>query len=442
MPVNQGYTGPQYGMLALPRVGNEVLVQHVLGDPDHPVVVGQLHNALTPTPQLLPAGKTVTTAVRGNVLGAAAAPRQHALALDDKKGKETFETTAPMSLNVEAGADHVEQTNDNRRAEVHEDLEIVVRGRVLIRAGRDVHLRAGQGGHVTLNTTDAQLDDARKRTPAPPPAPPAETYKPAPTIEEVKKGATLARGMEGPAVTQLQQALNKAGFQVPVTGRFDAATEDAVKKFKSAHGLTGDPGVVGPTTLESLQCAGGQSCDTSPTDARKRLLQLMQADDIDPQATTHDNTIGDLEAVADPTRFSDDLCAFMLYMYDKGWTYRTGSSNCRLGQGKSQHLRGQAIDIVAVKRAKSWAGGAGASWVDAAGQGNEGAIAVIEQFVADARASGYIYINGAGSPQVIGPNLLRSRGVVDLDTNDVGINHEDHLHFGTKSKGGPLGPVS
>ncbi len=56
--VNQGWAGPGYGSVNLPRVGHEVLVEFLDGDPDHPVVVGRLYNATSQFPYTLPAHKT------------------------------------------------------------------------------------------------------------------------------------------------------------------------------------------------------------------------------------------------------------------------------------------------------------------------------------------------------------------------------------------------
>jgi type VI secretion system secreted protein VgrG len=56
--VNQGWAGPGYGAMNLPRVGHEVLVEFLDGDPDMPVVVGRVYNATSQFPYVLPDHKT------------------------------------------------------------------------------------------------------------------------------------------------------------------------------------------------------------------------------------------------------------------------------------------------------------------------------------------------------------------------------------------------
>ncbi len=59
--VSQGWAGTGYGMIVIPRVGQEVLVGFLEGDPDQPVIVGRVYNATQTTPYKLPEHKTRST---------------------------------------------------------------------------------------------------------------------------------------------------------------------------------------------------------------------------------------------------------------------------------------------------------------------------------------------------------------------------------------------
>ncbi len=56
--VSQGWAGGGYGMVLHPRVGNEVIIAYLDGDPDEPLIIGRLHNALNVSPLTTPAEKT------------------------------------------------------------------------------------------------------------------------------------------------------------------------------------------------------------------------------------------------------------------------------------------------------------------------------------------------------------------------------------------------
>ncbi len=60
MRVNQGWGGVGFGMINIPRIGQEVLVGFLDGDVDDPVVMGRVFNALNPVPYKLPDRKTIS----------------------------------------------------------------------------------------------------------------------------------------------------------------------------------------------------------------------------------------------------------------------------------------------------------------------------------------------------------------------------------------------
>ncbi|UQG54257.1 MULTISPECIES: type VI secretion system tip protein TssI/VgrG [unclassified Marinobacter] len=58
--VSQGWAGGQYGFMALPRIGSEVIVSFLDGDPDQPIITGCTYNATSMPPYALPQYKTRT----------------------------------------------------------------------------------------------------------------------------------------------------------------------------------------------------------------------------------------------------------------------------------------------------------------------------------------------------------------------------------------------
>ncbi|HSN96741.1 MAG TPA: type VI secretion system tip protein TssI/VgrG, partial [Candidatus Nanopelagicales bacterium] len=56
--VSQGWGGMGFGVVVLPRIGQEVLVGFLGGDPDQPIIVGRVYNATAQVPYKLPDHKT------------------------------------------------------------------------------------------------------------------------------------------------------------------------------------------------------------------------------------------------------------------------------------------------------------------------------------------------------------------------------------------------
>lgn len=58
IPVSQPWGGAGYGGMNIPRIGQEVIVDFLGGDPDRPVIIGRVYTNLQKVPYALPANKT------------------------------------------------------------------------------------------------------------------------------------------------------------------------------------------------------------------------------------------------------------------------------------------------------------------------------------------------------------------------------------------------
>jgi type VI secretion system secreted protein VgrG len=83
----QPWTGKGWGMIAVPRVGQEVVVQFEDGNPDRPLVVGMLYNKDTMPPYALP-GNMTQSGVKTRSTKEAAETNFNELVFEDKKGAE------------------------------------------------------------------------------------------------------------------------------------------------------------------------------------------------------------------------------------------------------------------------------------------------------------------------------------------------------------------
>jgi type VI secretion system secreted protein VgrG len=112
--VMQGWAGPKTGFVAIPRVGTEVLVAFMDGDPDRPVVIGQVHNGAQTPPLSLPEQKT-RTGLRTRSSPGGGEQDFSELWFDDKAGQELVFLHAQKDLTTEVEHDAT-TTIDNNRA--------------------------------------------------------------------------------------------------------------------------------------------------------------------------------------------------------------------------------------------------------------------------------------------------------------------------------------
>ena len=94
--VAQGWAGAGWGFLFIPRIGMEVIVSFLGGDPDRPVVTGCLYNGSHPTPYTLPDEKTKSTIKTNSSLGGGGS---NELRFEDKKGSEEVYIHAEKDFN-------------------------------------------------------------------------------------------------------------------------------------------------------------------------------------------------------------------------------------------------------------------------------------------------------------------------------------------------------
>jgi type VI secretion system secreted protein VgrG len=103
--VSQAWAGQGHGLVTLPRIGDEVLVAYLDGDPDEPIVVGRVHNALQVSPLALPSPDKTVAVWRTRSFGGS--DGFHEIRLDDAAGRERFEVRAERyyKRDVEGSAD-------------------------------------------------------------------------------------------------------------------------------------------------------------------------------------------------------------------------------------------------------------------------------------------------------------------------------------------------
>jgi type VI secretion system secreted protein VgrG len=93
--VNQGWGGKGYGMMLIPRVGQEVLVGFLEGDPDRPIITGRLFNQTNPVPYRLPEHKTVSAWKSHSSIGGEG---YNEIKFEDKTGEELVYIQAEKNL--------------------------------------------------------------------------------------------------------------------------------------------------------------------------------------------------------------------------------------------------------------------------------------------------------------------------------------------------------
>jgi type VI secretion system secreted protein VgrG len=112
--VAQMTAGPKWGGHVWPRVGEEVLVAFIEGDPDAPIVVGSVYNSRNMPPYALPDGQT-RSGWKSRSTPNGKADQFNEFRFEDAAGKEEIFLHAQKDLNEVVVNDHAEKIEEGSR---------------------------------------------------------------------------------------------------------------------------------------------------------------------------------------------------------------------------------------------------------------------------------------------------------------------------------------
>ena len=102
--VSTPWAGNSFGFIQIPRIGQEVVVDFLEGDPDQPLITGRVYNAEHMPPWELPANATqsgvLSRSSKGGTYGNA-----NAIRFEDKKGSEQLWIHAEKNMDIEVEHD-------------------------------------------------------------------------------------------------------------------------------------------------------------------------------------------------------------------------------------------------------------------------------------------------------------------------------------------------
>ena len=118
--VSQPWAGSQWGTIALPRIGQEVVVDFLEGDPDAPIIIGRVYNAEMMPPYALPGNKTQSgMKSRSSLKGTAA--NFNEIRFEDKKGSEQLYIHAEKNQDIEVENDETHWVGHDRTKTIDHD---------------------------------------------------------------------------------------------------------------------------------------------------------------------------------------------------------------------------------------------------------------------------------------------------------------------------------
>lgn len=147
--ISHPWTGSKFGFQFIPRIGSEVLVSFIQGNPDFPLVTGSVYNGQNKLPFTLPDEKTESGfATRSTSKGGM--EDGHRLSFNDKKGEEKLTITAQKDLLLTVKNDVTSDITHEVKSKIgaNRDTEIT--------KGNDTLVLKQGSLHITLNKGDIE----------------------------------------------------------------------------------------------------------------------------------------------------------------------------------------------------------------------------------------------------------------------------------------------
>ena len=152
MRVSQAWAGKNWGAVFLPRIGQEVIVDFLEGDPDRPIITGRVYNAEQMPPYTLPANQT-QSGIKSRSSKGGGSSNFNEIRFEDKKGSEQLFVHAEKDMDVRVkkesrefvgssrhlivGANQLEQVKGNKHENVGGDQVEEVSGKLSLKVGQD-----------------------------------------------------------------------------------------------------------------------------------------------------------------------------------------------------------------------------------------------------------------------------------------------------------------
>ncbi|NPE50247.1 type VI secretion system tip protein VgrG [Dickeya dadantii] len=157
--VSQGWAGGQYGLIAIPRIGHEVVVSFLEGDPDQPIVTGRTFHATNPSPYPLPASKTRTSLRTSTHKGAGF----NELRFEDQAGQEEVFIHAQKDMNTvvlnnrstSVNASHTENVGGDQTVVVQHNQTVSVKENQVTEIQGEQTVAVTQNRHTTVDDNES-----------------------------------------------------------------------------------------------------------------------------------------------------------------------------------------------------------------------------------------------------------------------------------------------
>jgi type VI secretion system secreted protein VgrG len=151
--VSQSWAGKNWGSIQIPRIGQEVLVDFIHGDPDRPIVIGSVYNGSAMPPYDLPANATMSGVKSRSSKGG---DGFNEIRFEDKKDEEQIFIHGQKNQDINIKNDCFETIGNDKHLVVKNDQVILVENNRSEEVKADHIEKIGKDRHLSVTGKEAK----------------------------------------------------------------------------------------------------------------------------------------------------------------------------------------------------------------------------------------------------------------------------------------------
>lgn len=222
----QYWAGDRFGAQFIPRIGQEVNVEFLNGDPDYPIVTGTLNNAINRPFYPLPEKKYVS-GIRSHSLGDVEKIQGNEICFNDKAGHEKLLFKAQKDLHRQVNQDDYALIDHNDEMTIEQGSQMIqVKGHQRLKAKQSIELRS-LDSYIKLEPNQLTLSGPQIRINCDPPHAPKKGESISHTLEELNdiRGVMFGVTEDSGGVPEDKTGVGEV-IQIDGTRRIVKAVED------------------------------------------------------------------------------------------------------------------------------------------------------------------------------------------------------------------------
>ncbi len=125
--VSSPWSGKNWGAVHIPRIGHEVVVEFLEGNPDRPIITGSVYNGQNPVPYKLPDNQT-QSGIKSRSTKEGSPDNYNEIRFEDKKGEEQVLIHAERNQDIEVEKDETHWVGQDRSKTIDRNETVKVKG--------------------------------------------------------------------------------------------------------------------------------------------------------------------------------------------------------------------------------------------------------------------------------------------------------------------------